>query len=120
MFALNLHIVSTIFNVYRERYLYFLFAIDHHCSQCRDIGIVAHGEVSRVLSELHTAMKTYQLCYAQSSSVEAKFRLAEQGKLKYEEANPNKLGVTRKHRTLERDYDKVGDDYCVCQIMCVF
>lgn len=82
--------------------------------QCRDIGIVAHGEVSRVLSELHTAMKTYQLCYAQSSSVEAKFRLAEQGKLKYEEANPNKLGVTRKHRTLERDYDKVDDDYlCV-------
>jgi hypothetical protein len=52
-------------------------------------------------------MKTYQLCYAQSSSVEAKFRVAEQVKLKYEEANPNKLGVTRKHRTLERDYDKV-------------
>lgn len=76
--------------------------------QCREIGSYAHGEISRVLSELHTAMKTYQMCYAQCAGVEAKFRVAEHGKVKYEEANPSKIGATRKHRALEREFEKVA------------
>uniref|UniRef100_A0A914V8W3 F-BAR domain-containing protein n=2 Tax=Plectus sambesii TaxID=2011161 RepID=A0A914V8W3_9BILA len=79
--------------------------------KCRDIGSFAHGEISRVLSELHTAMKTYQMCYAQCAGVEAKFRIAEHGKVKYEEANPNKIGATRKHRALERDFEKKQQKY---------
>lgn len=31
--------------------------------QCREIGALAHGEICRVLNELHTAMRTYQVCY---------------------------------------------------------
>uniref|UniRef100_A0A915EVF2 Rho-GAP domain-containing protein n=1 Tax=Ditylenchus dipsaci TaxID=166011 RepID=A0A915EVF2_9BILA len=35
--------------------------------KCREIGVLAQGEIIRVLTELQTAMKTYQLCYSEFS-----------------------------------------------------
>ncbi len=75
--------------------------------QCREIGAICHGEIGRVLTELHTAMKTYQICYSQFATVEGKLRIAEQDKQRYEEANPKKIGATRKHRALGKHLDKV-------------
>ncbi|KHN86567.1 SLIT-ROBO Rho GTPase-activating protein 1 [Toxocara canis] len=87
--------------------------------KCREIGALAHGEVSRVLNELHTAMKTYQLCFAECSAVEAKYRQAEESKLKYEEENPTKLGNTRKHRSLAKLFDKRLEKYDVVRVKCL-
>lgn len=53
-------------------------------------------------------MKTYQLCYAQASAVEAKFRVSETAKGKFEESHPTKVGSSRKYKVLEKDFDKVG------------
>lgn len=84
--------------------------------KCREVGILAHGEISRVLNELHTAMKTYQLCYAECAAVEAKFRQTEESKLKYEEENPTKLGATRKHRALSKLFEKRLEKYDIVKV----
>ncbi|KAK6034954.1 putative ATP synthase F1, delta subunit, partial [Cooperia oncophora] len=68
--------------------------------RCREIGALSHSELNRVLTELHTAMKTYQLCYAEMTGVERKLRIAEEEKRRYEEANPEKAEGTRKYRNL--------------------
>uniref|UniRef100_A0A183DN45 Rho-GAP domain-containing protein n=1 Tax=Gongylonema pulchrum TaxID=637853 RepID=A0A183DN45_9BILA len=87
--------------------------------KCREIGALAHGEICRVLNELHTAMKTYQLCFIECSAVEGKFRQAEENKTKYEESNPTKLGVTRKHRSLAKLYDKRLEKYNAVKLKCL-
>uniref|UniRef100_A0A0N5AD48 Rho-GAP domain-containing protein n=1 Tax=Syphacia muris TaxID=451379 RepID=A0A0N5AD48_9BILA len=87
--------------------------------KCREIGILAHGEITRVLNELHTAMKTYQLCYAQCAGVEAKYKQAEANKIKYEEENPSKLGSTRKHRVLVKMLDKRFEKYKIVKVKCL-
>ncbi|KHJ86081.1 hypothetical protein OESDEN_14180, partial [Oesophagostomum dentatum] len=68
--------------------------------RCREIGALSHSEINRVLTELHTAMKTYQLCYSELTAVERKLRIAEEEKRRYEEANPGKFEGTRKYRNL--------------------
>lgn len=50
----------------------------------------------------------FQLCFTECSAVEAKYRQAQESKLKYEEENPTKMGTTRKHRSLAKLFDKVG------------
>ncbi|MFH4981160.1 hypothetical protein AB6A40_007869 [Gnathostoma spinigerum] len=87
--------------------------------KCREIGALAHGEIGRVLNELQTAMKTYQYCFSEFGIVETKFRQAELGKLKYEEANPTKLGTTRKHRSLARHYDKRSEKFEMVKLKCL-
>lgn len=87
--------------------------------KCREIGALAHGEVSRVLNELHTAMKTYQLCFTECSAVEAKYRQAQESKLKYEEENPTKMGTTRKHRSLAKLFDKRLEKFDVVKVKCL-
>ncbi|VDK51250.1 unnamed protein product [Anisakis simplex] len=87
--------------------------------KCREIGSLAHGEVSRVLNELHTAMKTYQLCFTEYSSVESKYRQVEENKLKYEEENPKKRGATRKHRSLTKLFDKRLEKYDIVRVKCL-
>ncbi|CAG9534214.1 unnamed protein product [Cercopithifilaria johnstoni] len=87
--------------------------------KCREIGALAHGEICRVLNELHTAMRTYQLCFFECSAVESKFRQVEENKAKYEENNPTKLGVTRKHRCLAKLYNKRLDKYNTVKLKCL-
>ncbi|KAM3726427.1 SLIT-ROBO Rho GTPase-activating protein [Dirofilaria immitis] len=87
--------------------------------KCREIGALAHGEICRVLNELHTAMRTYQLCFLECSAIESKFRQAEGNKMKYEENNPTKLGVTRKHRCLAKLYNKRLEKYNMVKLKCL-
>lgn len=68
----------------------------------------AHDEISRVLNELQTALKTYQLSYTNCSVVEAKFRVAETARIKFEETHPSKVPKSRKYKGIEREYQKVG------------
>ncbi|VDD90971.1 unnamed protein product [Enterobius vermicularis] len=87
--------------------------------KCREIGILAHGEITRVLNELHTAMKTYQLCFAQCSAVESKYRQAEANKSKYEEENPSKRGSARRHRVLVKLVEKRLEKYKIVKVKCL-
>ncbi|KAL3982045.1 RhoGAP domain family protein [Acanthocheilonema viteae] len=87
--------------------------------KCREIGTLAHGEICRVLNELHTAMRTYQLCFLECSAIESKFRQVEENKTKYEENNPTKLGVARKHRCLAKLYKKRLEKYNTVKLKCL-
>ncbi|VIO86567.1 Uncharacterized protein BM_BM3323 [Brugia malayi] len=87
--------------------------------KCREIGALAHGEICRVINELHTAMRTYQLCFLECSSLESKFRQVEENKAKYEENNPTKLGITRKHRCLAKLYNKRLEKYNAIKLKCL-
>uniref|UniRef100_A0A915J2E3 Uncharacterized protein n=1 Tax=Romanomermis culicivorax TaxID=13658 RepID=A0A915J2E3_ROMCU len=78
--------------------------------KCREISVVAQQEILRVLGELHTAMKTYQLCQAASWTAENKVRAVEAQKCKYEESNPKKIG-RRRHRFLEKEYERKNDKF---------
>ncbi len=51
-------------------------------------------------------MKTYQLFYAECAVVEAKVRLVEGAKLKFETENPKKVPNSRKYKSLEKEYEK--------------
>uniref|UniRef100_A0A915LU89 FCH domain-containing protein n=1 Tax=Meloidogyne javanica TaxID=6303 RepID=A0A915LU89_MELJA len=55
--------------------------------KCRDIALLAAGEVMRVLNELSLAMKTYHNCYNEFSVLSAKLHNAEEQKRKIMEAN---------------------------------
>ncbi|TMS38851.1 hypothetical protein L596_005486 [Steinernema carpocapsae] len=87
--------------------------------KCREIGAYAHCEINRVLCELHTAMKTYQVCYADSKAMSAKLLHAEQLKARYEEANPTKAGNTRKHKALVKHVTKTMEKYDVVKLKCM-
>nr|CDJ91668.1 Fps Fes Fer CIP4 homology and RhoGAP domain containing protein [Haemonchus contortus] len=86
--------------------------------RCREIGALSHSELNRVLTELHTAMKTYQLCYAEMTGVERKLRIAEEEKRRYEEANPEKAEGTRKYRNLCKYLKKREDKYNAVHSKC--
>ncbi|KJH50672.1 RhoGAP domain protein [Dictyocaulus viviparus] len=86
--------------------------------RCREIGSLSHSEINRVLTELHTAMKTYQLCYSEMTGVERKLRIAEEEKRRYEEANPGKTEGTRKYRSLCKYLKKREDKYDIIHSKC--
>ncbi|KAK0400253.1 hypothetical protein QR680_003423 [Steinernema hermaphroditum] len=87
--------------------------------KCREIGTYAHSEINRVLCELHTATKTYQVCFADSKAMSAKLLQAEQLKTRYEEANPSKAGTTRKHKALVKHVTKTMEKYDVVKLKCM-
>uniref|UniRef100_A0A1I7YFH6 Rho-GAP domain-containing protein n=1 Tax=Steinernema glaseri TaxID=37863 RepID=A0A1I7YFH6_9BILA len=87
--------------------------------KCREIGTYAHSEINRVLCELHTAMKTYQVCFADSKAMNAKLIQAEHLKTRYEEANPTKTGTTRKHKALVKHVTKTMEKYDVVKLKCM-
>uniref|UniRef100_A0A5S6R1P1 Rho-GAP domain-containing protein n=1 Tax=Trichuris muris TaxID=70415 RepID=A0A5S6R1P1_TRIMR len=78
--------------------------------RCREIGALCHGEILRVLSELHTAIKTYQLCHSACCNAEFKFKLAETQKSRFEDSWPKKIGC-RKHRFLEKAFERKQAKY---------
>uniref|UniRef100_A0A183FGN8 Rho-GAP domain-containing protein n=1 Tax=Heligmosomoides polygyrus TaxID=6339 RepID=A0A183FGN8_HELPZ len=86
--------------------------------RCREIGALSHSELNRVLTELHTAMKTYQLCYTEMTGVERKLRIAEEEKRRYEEANPEKAEGTRKYRNLCKYLKKREEKYNIVHSKC--
>lgn len=79
--------------------------------QCRDIGSYCHKEMDRVLSELHTALKTYQICSTNMYTVDRKRRAADDERRRYEEANPNKFEGARKYKALLKNLDKVRNSF---------
>ncbi|CAD6191878.1 unnamed protein product [Caenorhabditis auriculariae] len=86
--------------------------------RCREIGSYSHNELNRVLNELHTAMKTYQLCYAEYSGVERKKRAAEDDKRRYEDANPQRFETSRKHKQLTKYLKKREEKYESVRVKC--
>ncbi|KAK5983475.1 Rho-GAP domain-containing protein [Trichostrongylus colubriformis] len=86
--------------------------------RCREIGALSHSELNRVLTELHTAMKTYQLCYAEMAGVERKLRIAEEEKRRYEEEHPERAESTRKYRNLCKYLKKREDKYSAVHSKC--
>ncbi|EGT37704.1 CBN-SRGP-1 protein [Caenorhabditis brenneri] len=86
--------------------------------RCREIGSYSHNELNRVLTELQTAMKTYQLCYAEMCGIERKKRSAEEDVKRYEDSNPGKYEGSRRHRSLVKYYKRREEKYEVVRLKC--
>jgi len=81
-------------------------------SQCREICYEIHEEILRVLHELHTTMKTYQSYQAEAKQAEAKLKVAENQRLKIEQAVPKeKLDKSKKVRLIGKEVQKVNRIY---------
>ena len=81
--------------------------------KCRETGLAAQAEISRVLNELHTAMKTYQLCHAEATVAESKFRAADGCKSRFEAEHPLAVAKrsSRKYKGLEKEWEKKQGKY---------
>lgn len=76
--------------------------------QCREICYEIHEEILRVLHELHTTMKTYQSYQTEAKQAEAKLKVAENQRLKIEQAVPKeKLDKSKKVRLIGKEVQKV-------------
>ncbi|CAB3406007.1 unnamed protein product [Caenorhabditis bovis] len=87
--------------------------------RCREIGSFSHTELNRVLNELQTAMKTYQLCYAEMCGIERKKKSAEDDVRKYEEANAEKFESSRRHRSLVKYYKRREEKFEAVRLKCI-
>ncbi|PAV56225.1 hypothetical protein WR25_15677 isoform C [Diploscapter pachys] len=87
-------------------------------TKCRDIGSYCHKEMDRVLNELHTALKTYQICSTNMYTVDRKRRAADDERRRYEEANPSKFEGTRKYKALLKNLDKKMQKYESVRLRC--
>ncbi|CAI4228485.1 unnamed protein product [Auanema sp. JU1783] len=85
--------------------------------RCREIGALSHSEINRVLNELQTAMKTYQICHTELVGVEKKLRAAEEDKRRYEEANKGK-SPSRKLKSLTKYYNRREEKYALIRYKC--
>ncbi|CAI5449752.1 unnamed protein product [Caenorhabditis angaria] len=86
--------------------------------RCREVGSFSHTELNRVLNELQTAMKTYQLCYAEMCGIERKKKSAEDDVKKYEEANSGKFETSRRHRSLVKYMKRREEKFEVVRLKC--
>ncbi|CDR32733.1 Rho-GAP domain-containing protein [Caenorhabditis elegans] len=86
--------------------------------RCREIGSYSHNELNRVLTELQTAMKTYQLCYAEMCGIERKKRSAEEDVKRYEDSNPGKYEGSRRHRSLVKYFKRREEKFEVVRLKC--
>ncbi|CAI2351722.1 unnamed protein product [Caenorhabditis sp. 36 PRJEB53466] len=86
--------------------------------RCREIGSFSHNELNRVLTELQTAMKTYQLCYAEMCGIERKKKSAEEDVKRYEDSNPGKYEGSRRHRSLIKYYKRREEKYEAVRLKC--
>uniref|UniRef100_A0A0R3RN52 F-BAR domain-containing protein n=1 Tax=Elaeophora elaphi TaxID=1147741 RepID=A0A0R3RN52_9BILA len=75
-----------------------------------------HEDISDIVS---LSKVSSILCFLECSAVESKFRQVEENKAKYEENNPTKLGVTRKHRCLAKLYNKRLEKYNTVKLKCL-
>ncbi|KRY12040.1 SLIT-ROBO Rho GTPase-activating protein 1 [Trichinella patagoniensis] len=112
----NRSVVADLFNNHIAVKIAFLSEqMQRITKRCKEIGTLCHGEILRVLGELHTAMKTYQLCYAAGCNAEFKFRAAEMQKMRFEESWPKKIGC-RRHKLLEKAYERKQAKYVEFQL----
>ncbi|CAK5037617.1 unnamed protein product [Meloidogyne enterolobii] len=84
-------------------------------ADCRDIALLAAGEVMRVLNELSLAMKTYHNCYNEFSVLSAKLHNAEEQKRKIMEANSS----LRKQNSIQKTYEKRNEKYEIARQKCM-
>lgn len=83
--------------------------------QCREICYEIHEEILRVLHELHTTMKTYQSYQGEAKQAEAKLKVAENQRLKIEQAVPKeKLEKSKKFRLIGKEVQKVVIENFFC------
>jgi SLIT-ROBO Rho GTPase activating protein len=89
--------------------------------KCREIGVLAQGEVVRVIDEMNVSMKTYQACFEQCQEMAEKVREFEQ-KLQSEDISTRKrrslqknlLKANSKHETLEKKCNRARNEYLLC------
>ncbi|XP_015365720.1 PREDICTED: SLIT-ROBO Rho GTPase-activating protein 1-like [Diuraphis noxia] len=80
--------------------------------RCREICYEIHEEILRVLHELHTTMKTYQSYQAEAKQAEAKLKVAENQRLKIEQAVPKeKLDKSKKVKLIGKEVQKRKNKY---------
>lgn len=79
--------------------------------KCRDIAILAHSEMHRVMTELQTAMKTYQIVYGECSMAEKKMRSAQDELAKTDNANAGKSTLSRKQKQCQKVLTKRAEKY---------
>ncbi|XP_050441195.1 SLIT-ROBO Rho GTPase-activating protein 1-like isoform X2 [Adelges cooleyi] len=80
--------------------------------RCREICYEIHEEILRVLHELHTTMKTYQSYQTEAKQAEAKLKVAENQRLKIEQAVPKeKLEKSKKVRLIGKEVQKRKNKY---------
>ncbi|XP_026806508.1 SLIT-ROBO Rho GTPase-activating protein 1-like isoform X2 [Rhopalosiphum maidis] len=80
--------------------------------RCREICYEIHEEILRVLHELHTTMKTYQSYQTEAKQAEAKLKVAENQRLKIEQAVPKeKLDKSKKVRLIGKEVQKRKNKY---------
>ncbi|VVC35760.1 Hypothetical protein CINCED_3A025682 [Cinara cedri] len=80
--------------------------------RCREICYEIHEEILRVLHELHTTMKTYQSYQSEAKQAEAKLKVAENQRLKIEQAVPKeKLEKSKKVRFIGKEVQKRKNKY---------
>ncbi|CAK5088996.1 unnamed protein product [Meloidogyne enterolobii] len=84
-------------------------------ADCRDIALLAAGEVMRVLNELSLAMKTYHNCYNEFSVLSAKLHNAEEQKRKIMEANSS----LRKQNSIQKTFEKRNEKYEIARQKCM-
>ncbi|ELU00651.1 hypothetical protein CAPTEDRAFT_225880 [Capitella teleta] len=72
---------------------------------CRDIGILTHDELVKVLNELQNAMKTYHVYHGESKQAESKLRYAENQKSKVEQ-HASRGTISKKFRNFEKQTEK--------------
>ncbi|KAI1724883.1 rhoGAP domain-containing protein [Ditylenchus destructor] len=88
-------------------------ALQKISKKCREIGVLAQGEIIRVLNELATAMKTYQQCYAEFSVVSSKLQQAEAVKNKSQESASN-----RKQKSIQKSFNKRSEKFEASKLKC--
>ncbi|XP_014259247.1 SLIT-ROBO Rho GTPase-activating protein 1-like [Cimex lectularius] len=100
----SVHLVSKLSQVIED--------IQRIYKRCREIGCDMHDEIFRVLHELHTSLKTYQMYQANCKQAETKLRLAEAQRTKIEQSVPKeKLDRSKKFRLIEKDVQKRKNKY---------
>ncbi|GMT23372.1 hypothetical protein PFISCL1PPCAC_14669, partial [Pristionchus fissidentatus] len=86
--------------------------------KCRDIAVLSHSEMHRVMTELQTAMKTYQIVYAECAIAEKKMRSAQDELMKTETANAGKNTLSRKQKHAQKVLAKRSSKYREVRLRC--
>lgn len=72
--------------------------------KCREMILHSHEELTKVLTELQSSMRTYQIYHSECLQAESKYRTVESQRSKIEQAGKGLL--TRKFRNFEKQSEK--------------
>ncbi|XP_076304091.1 SLIT-ROBO Rho GTPase-activating protein 1-like [Tachypleus tridentatus] len=80
--------------------------------RCREIGCEIHDELLKVLHELHTSMKTYQVYHGEERQADSKLRIVEAQRTKLAQSIPQeKLQRLKKYRLIVKEIQKRQSKY---------